>query len=165
MLTVHAVAFARHYPAEIDAMNRLGHVSLMLLVLGTAQTMAASSDDEQTLMQIENRLSEAFRAGDADTVARIEDEGYTLTNSRALVSHRADDIAEVKKRDPRYDEFRTHDMKVRLYGDTAIVIGIVSLKGTSGGKPFDADMRFTDTFVRRDGEWRIVAAQVTKIEK
>ena len=147
-------------------MHTLGHACLASLAFATAQAIAAPpANDEQALMQLEDRLSEAFRTGDVDTVARIEDERYTLTNSRALVSHRADDIAELKARDPRYDEFRTHDMKVRLYGDTAIVIGIVSLKGTSGGKPFDADMRFTDTFVRRDGEWRIVAAQVTKIEK
>jgi ketosteroid isomerase-like protein len=147
-------------------MHTLGYACLASLAFATAQAIAAPpANDEQALMQLEDRLSEAFRTDDVDTVARIEDERYTLTNSRALVSHRADDIAELKARDPRYDEFRTHDMKVRLYGDTAIVIGIVSLKGTSGGKPFDADMRFTDTFVRRDGEWRIVAAQVTKIEK
>jgi ketosteroid isomerase-like protein len=142
-----------------------GHACLILLALASAQVIASPASDEQTLMQLEDRLSEAFRTGDVETVAKIEDEGYTLTNSRALVSRRADDIAEVTKGDPRYDEFRTHDMKVTLYGDTAIVIGVVSLKGTSAGEAFDADMRFTDTFVRRNGEWRIVAAQVTRIEK
>jgi hypothetical protein len=41
----------------------------------------------------------------------------------------------------------------------------VSLEGTSGGKAFDADMRFTDTFVRTNGTWKMVAAQVTPIPK
>lgn len=141
------------------------HAFSLLFVLALAPTMAMASDDEKALIDLENRLSEANRTGDVDFVMRTEDENYTLTNSRALVSHRADDIEELRKRDPRYDVFHTHDMQARVYGDTGVVIGIVSLKGTSGGKPFEADMRFTDTFVKRDGGWKIVAAQVTKIEK
>lgn len=137
----------------------------LLAALAVTPAVVLASGDEQALIDLENRLSEANRTGDVDFVMRTEDENYTLTNSRALVSHRADDIEELRKRDPRYDLFRTHDMQARVYGNTGIVIGIVSLKGTSGGKPFEADMRFTDTFVKRDGEWKIVAAQVTKIEK
>jgi ketosteroid isomerase-like protein len=156
---------ARNPATEIDAMKFQCHACSLLLALAIAPTLAMASDDEKALIDLENRLSEANRTGDVDFVMRIEDENYTLTNSRALVSHRADDIEELRKRDPRYDVFNTHDMQARVYGDTGIVIGIVSLKGTSGGKPFEADMRFTDTFVKRDGEWKIVAAQVTKIEK
>jgi ketosteroid isomerase-like protein len=125
----------------------------------------AATSDEQALIDLENRLSAAMRSGDVDFVAKTEDETYTLTNSHAVVSHRADELEEVRRRDPAYDVFDTHDMQARVYGDAAVVIGIVSLKGKSGGKPFDADMRFTDTFVRRDGEWKLVAAHVTRIEK
>ena len=144
-------------------MKVLFHVCPILLAL--APVVAVAAGEEQALIDLENRLSEANRTGDVDFVARIEDEKYTLTNSRALVSHRADDLEELRKRDPSYEVFKTHDMQARVYGDTGIVIGIVSLKGTSGGQPFEADMRFTDTFVKRDGEWKIVAAQVTKIPK
>lgn len=136
----------------------------LLLSLAIAPTLAtAANAEEQALIDLENRLSAANKAGDVDFVAKLEDENYTLTNSRAKVSHRADDLEELRKRDPKYDVFHTHDMQARVYGDTGVVIGIVSLKGTSESKPFEADMRFTDTFVRQNGEWKIVAAQVTKI--
>jgi ketosteroid isomerase-like protein len=137
---------------------------LAVSLLAAVPALAASAD-EQALMDLENRISAAYRTADADFVAKALDETYTLTNSHAAVSHRADDLAEVRKRDPRYDVFDTHDMAARVYGDTGVVIGVVSLKGTSGGTAFDADMRFTDTFVRRNGEWKMVAAQVTRIEK
>jgi len=131
-------------------MKVLFHFCPILLAL--VPVVAVAAGEEQALIDLENRLSEANRTGDVDFVARIEDEKYTLTNSRALVSHRADDLEELRKRDPSYEVFKTHDMQARVYGDTGIVIGIVSLKGTSGGQPFEADMRFTDTFVKRDGE-------------
>jgi ketosteroid isomerase-like protein len=127
--------------------------------------VAAPSSDEQALMDIENRNSDAYLHGDIKAVEALLDERYTLTNSRAIVSHRDDDLRELRAGDPKYTEFRTHDMQARTYGDTGIVIGVVSLKGTSGGKPFDADLRFTDTFVRTNGTWKLVAAQVTPIPK
>jgi len=127
--------------------------------------VAAPSSDEQALVDIENRNSDAYLRGDVKAVEALLDERYTLTNSRAIVSHREDDLRELRAGDPKYSEFRTHDMQARTYGDTGIVIGVVSLKGTSGGKPFDADMRFTDTFVRVNGAWKMVAAQVTPIPK
>jgi hypothetical protein len=39
------------------------------------------------------------------------------------------------------------------------------VKGTSGCKAFVAVMRYTDTFVRTNGAWKMAAAQVTRIEK
>ncbi len=133
------------------------------LVATTA--VAAPSSDEQALMDLENTISAAYLHGDAKTVEASLDERYTLTNSRALVSHRDDDLRELRAGDPKYTEFRTHEMQARTYGDAGIVIGVVSLKGTSGGKAFDVDMRFTDTFVRTNGAWKMVAAQVTPIPK
>ncbi|MGH8172475.1 MAG: nuclear transport factor 2 family protein, partial [Rhodanobacteraceae bacterium] len=118
---------------------------------------------EEALKRVEQALCDAFRTNDADAVARNIDETYTLTNSRAVVSTRAEDIAEVKKAETQYSEFRNHDQKMRLYGDTAVIIGITSIKGVSGGEPFELDVRFTDTYVRRADGWKLAAGHVTRI--
>jgi hypothetical protein len=144
-------------------MHRLALAAAFSLAV-SAPALAASAD-EQALMDLENKISAAYLHGDTKTVEASLDERYTLTNSHALVSHRDDDLRELRAGDPKYTEFRTHDMQARIWGDTGVVIGVVSLKGTSGGKAFDADMRFTDTFVRTNGTWKMVAAQVTPIPK
>jgi ketosteroid isomerase-like protein len=54
-------------------------------------------------------------------------------------------------------------MTARVYGDAAVVQGITSLKGLSGGKPFALDVRFTDTLIRADGAWKIAVSHVTLI--
>lgn len=126
---------------------------------------AAVAADEAAIRNVERALCDAIRTGDADGIARLEDETYTLTNTHAEVSTRADDITDAKKGEIRYTEFRNHDTTVRLYGDAAIVLGITSLKGTSGGKPFALDVRFTDTYVRRADGWKIAASQATRIDK
>jgi ketosteroid isomerase-like protein len=80
------------------------------------------------------------------------------------VSTRADDIADAKKGEIKYTEFRNHDTTMRLYGDTAVRLGITSIKGTSNGKPFTLDVRFTDTYVKRPGGWKIASSHATRIE-
>lgn len=139
-----------------------------LAMLAASPVIAASATanvDEAAIRKVESALCEAIRTGDAETIARLEDETYTLTNTHAEVSTRADDIADAKKGEIRYTEFRNHDTTVRLYGDAAIVLGITSLKGTSGGKPFALDVRFTDTYVRRAEGWKIAASQAMRIDK
>ena len=142
--------------------------SIALIAILFAQQAAASppaANDEEEIRRVEHALCEAFRTGDADTIARLEDETYTLTNTHAEVSTRADDIADAKKGEIRYSEFRNHDTTVRLYGDAAIVLGITSIKGTSAGKAFELDVRFTDTYVRRVGGWKLAASQATRIDQ
>jgi len=140
-------------------------LSLAIVFAQQAAASPSAADDEQEIRRVEHALCEAFRTGDADTIARIEDETYTLTNTHAEVSTRADDIADAKKGEIRYSEFRNHDQTVRLYGDAAIVLGITSLKGTSVGKAFELDVRFTDAYVRRADGWKIAASQATRIDK
>jgi ketosteroid isomerase-like protein len=142
-------------------------VAIAFLVFATfASASPATSrvDDEHEIRRVEGALCDAIRTGDAATIGQLEDETYTLTNSHGAVTTRADDIADAKK-GVRYAEFRNHDQTVRLYGDAAIVLGVTSVKGASEGKPFEADFRFTDTYVRRADGWKIAASHATRIEK
>jgi ketosteroid isomerase-like protein len=124
---------------------------------------AQESADEAALRRAEAELCEALRNADAKTIERIEDERYTLTDSHGGVSGRDSDVAEAKKRDPRYSEFRNHGQKIRFYGDTAIVNGITSLKGESSGKSFAGDFQFTDTWIKHGGEWKIVSSHASRL--
>jgi ketosteroid isomerase-like protein len=143
-------------------MRVAGYVMVLMFVVHDAA--ASQAADEREIRKVESALCEAIRAGDAAGIARYEDETYTLTNSKGVVTRRADDIADAKK-GVRYDEFRNHDQSLRLYGDAAIVLGVTSVKGASDGKPFAADFRFTDTYVRRADGWKIAASHATRIEK
>ena len=91
------------------------------------------SDEQNTVLQTERDLAIAYLNSDADGIARGVTEDYTLTNSTGKITTRADDIDEAKKKDPKYEVFENHDMKVRVHGDTAIVTGQTHTKGTSDG--------------------------------
>lgn len=56
------------------------------------------------------------------------------------------------------------NMKVRVYGDAAVVAGLVRRSGTIKGIAYkDRQVLFTDTYVRRDGRWQCVSSQGTLV--
>ena len=56
-------------------------------------------------------------------------------------------------------------MKVHSYGTTAVVTGILVMKGRGKDGPFNKRYRFTDTWKFIDGRWQIIAAQDYLIPK
>jgi len=64
----------------------------------------------------------------------------------------------------KYDPITLIDRTITPLGrDAAVVSAETSLCGTSDGARFCRRMRFSDTFVRVNGEWRVAHVQVTRI--
>lgn len=138
-------------------------VLAVLVVAFTPFGHAEGDNPEDAVLQTERELTEAYQRSDAAGIERLVMEDYTLTNSRGKITRRSDDLEEARKADPKYEIFENENMKVRVHGDCAVVLGITRAKGTSGGEPFDARFEFTDTFVRDGAQWRLWAGHVTKV--
>jgi ketosteroid isomerase-like protein len=138
----------------------------VFLAMIIASGAAHASDDaaaKQEILRVEGELLHAWETGDAATVRRDLDPSFTLVDSKGNITDYAANVAEVEKRDPAYTVFRNRDQAVRVYGDSAIVIGITRVEGASGGTQFKAEFRFTDTWVKRDGHWKLVASHATRL--
>jgi hypothetical protein len=135
---------------------------LLMFVLA-APALASSRHDEEAVIEAMHAGCEAFRTGNVWAAAEFLGYGFTLTDSSGNVTNREQTLIEIRNREPFYEVFRNHHMKVRIYGNTAVVNGITTLKGTSGGQPFAADLQFTDTLVRIGGKWRMVATHVSPV--
>jgi len=138
------------------------HLLFAALFLSAA---AFAHDTDADLRAADTAACHAIEVGDADGIRALVDPGFTLISTSGDVQTRAQLLDEATKRDPRYDSFRNHDETVRRYGDAAVINGITSVSGTSGGQAFAADFRFTDTWVRRDGHWLLAASHATRLPK
>jgi ketosteroid isomerase-like protein len=52
---------------------------------------------------------------------------------------------------------------VRVYGNTAVVTGGLTEKGTRDGTAYTDTYRWTDVFVKRGGHWQAVVSQWAKV--
>ena len=56
---------------------------------------------------------------------------------------------------------RTEDVRIRVYGDAAVVTGVQHVNATVNGKDIEAHLRYLHVFAKPNGQWVVVARQAT----
>ena len=136
----------------------------MLVGLANDQSgMRDRSQDEQALMKIQHEWAEARVKGDSSYTRRIEADDCTIVwPDGRIVNKRAD--LETMTGDIVFSEFKIQNLRVRLYGDTGIVIGEGIIKANEGKQVLlGGKFVWTDTFVKESGQWKVVASQITPV--
>jgi len=120
---------------------------------------------EQTLMQLERDWSQASLKKDIDTLNKIMADDWVNIDFLGKVVTKAQTIASLKSGLPATQAAGLGEMKVRVFGDSAIVTGSDTGKSGSKGKEIIEKYLWTDVFVRRNGRWQAVASQSTKVAR
>ena len=62
-----------------------------------------------------------------------------------------------------YELIEPTDVRIRLYGDVAVVTGSANLRVSAGGDVHRLAIRFIEVYVVRDDRWQLVSWQSTRI--
>jgi ketosteroid isomerase-like protein len=86
------------------------------------------------------------------------------TRAQWLAESKGSDPATAKSSAARYEALDVDDLAVRVYGDTAVVTGRTTPRGTTAkGEPMTGRYRFMRVWVKEKGRWHAVAFQGTRI--
>ena len=119
---------------------------------------------EQQLTKMEHDWAQATLKRDTQALERMEADEYVYY-VEGFKGGKNDDLADAKNGDFAADSIDESDITVRVIGDTAIVTGRTTLKnGKYKGKDISGDYMFTDTWVRRNGQWQVVASHTSKVQ-
>lgn len=121
----------------------------------------AATDDEATILDLERQLSVASAKGDIATLDRIMADGYISIEAVGKVETKAEGMGEIKSGNWVTEAEEPTQMKVRLYGNVAIVTGHLSVRDKRNGKPGHHEIVFTDVWVKKRGRWQVVNYQGT----
>jgi ketosteroid isomerase-like protein len=97
---------------------------------------------------------------DRALLEQILADDYVYTHSNGAVANKAQEITDTMSSE--WTSSKTDDMKVRVYGDVAIVTGRQTHQGTAKGY-VSGPRRFTDIFVKRNGRWQCAGGQSTLV--
>jgi ketosteroid isomerase-like protein len=125
---------------------------------------AAGQDTEAVLMKMERDAAAALTKRDIAGFGSIMAEDAVFTGPDGAVQTKAQLLADVKAGDLVIESTTITDLKVRVFGDSAVATYTTTDKGKSKGRDISGRYRWTDTFVRRGGKWQIVAGQGTPIQ-
>lgn len=124
------------------------------------------SQAEQEVRKLEREWLDAYEKYDADAMNRIVADDFKLTRSNGSVQTKADILAELRtaresSRPPA--TFSTEEVQSRVDGDTVILTGRVIIRSERNGQTATMQARYTDTYIKRDGHWQVVASQMSRL--
>ena len=125
--------------------------------------MKHNSEDEQALIKIQHEWAEARLKRDSSFPQRIEADDFTVVWFNGTIISKEEDLKSYESTDTVFTDFKIDDLKVRFYGDMAIVVGQGSIKAHTKTQDLSGKYVWTDTFVKQRGAWTAVASQVTPV--
>jgi hypothetical protein len=143
--------------------------ALLALSLIFAPIQAQRPSDERAiaqLTQIERDIGKANVERDYAFFDKVEADEFVFTGSNGATFTKKEDLEGLKEPaspDSRLQAYDVSELRIKLYGDAAVVTGKVVTKGLSKGKEYTSESRFTDVFVWRDGRWQIVAGHSSRL--
>jgi len=122
-------------------------------------------DDEvgAELIGLEKEWARAIVGNDAEAIGQYMADDWTIIGSDGSVNDKATFLGLVKSGALSHDAMESDDMKVRVYGDTAVVTSRTVSGGKYQGQPFREVERTSDVFVRQQGQWRCVLTHLSRI--
>jgi len=138
---------------------------ICLISIGSAAWTQAQStgESEKAVAALEQQWLESQKTNNPNLVAPLLADKFVETSSDGKVMNKAEALAQAKA--TKYVSAEYQDVKVTVFGDTAIATGGFKGKGTdASGKPMDVHERWTDTWVKMpSGKWQCVATHGSTI--
>ncbi len=111
-----------------------------------------------SLAQADDAWNRLRQQGEAAALAPLLAEDRLLTHSDGRMQHKADDLQALATRPRRTPRIDNEDVRIRRYGDTAVVTGTSVQAAVSDGPPWEGRLRVTRVWVLHDGRGQRVAS-------
>ncbi|MFN0086181.1 MAG: nuclear transport factor 2 family protein [Blastocatellia bacterium] len=135
---------------------------LLCASLSTVAQAPAGGPVEQAVLKLEQQWVDALVKADAGALESLYHEELVYTHSSGSVDTKASYIESIRSGKSKYESIERDDIRVRLYGDTAIVTCHSVIKVNKN----TINARYIHVYVKQKGPkggWRMVAHQTTRL--
>jgi ketosteroid isomerase-like protein len=128
---------------------------------GSDQKMSAKEE----LLKLEKEFTKAIVTNNPEAIGRFVADDWIIINADGGTIDKERFLAVIKSGALTHEMMESDDIRVRIYGESAVVTALARSKGKFMGQDFSTRERATDVFVRHDGQWRCVLSQLTRFTK
>lgn len=122
-----------------------------------------STEVEEELAAVASAWDRAMVENDAEAIGQYMTDDWTIIGSDGNVVDRATFLGLVETGKLTHDVMESHDLRIRVYGDAAVVTGRAVSGGKYEGHVFREVERWSCVFVRQGGKWKCVLTHLSKI--
>ena len=120
---------------------------------------------EEELLKLEKEFERAVADNDVDAIDGLLADDWIIVDPDGGITDKARFLGVIKSGALSHESMESADLRVRLYGNTAVVTGLTTTKGKFSGQDFTSCERATDIFVKQDDRWKCVFTQLTRFTK
>jgi ketosteroid isomerase-like protein len=124
-----------------------------------------TGEAEEELLKLEKAFAEAIVKNDLEGIGRLVADDWIIIDPNGEIVDRTRFFEVIKSGALTHDMMESEDLRIRVYGDSAVVTGVTRTKGKFMGQEFSTQERATDVFVKRDGRWQCVLTHLTRFPK
>ena len=143
------------------------NLTCILLLMGLGTLLAPGADgkpgEAEAVRQAERAWAQAALKGDAAALDKILADDMTHTHGGGRTESKAQFLEAIRSGAQKYEAIDYDEIKVRVYGSTAIVTSEPNIRTVNSGVPSGSHSRFLHVYVKQGGAWRLVAHQSTRI--
>jgi ketosteroid isomerase-like protein len=125
------------------------------------QRIDAMNDDAAEVERFEERWVEAEIAGNVTVLDALANKDFALVGPLGFVLDKAQWLDRYSSGDLVTSALDWRDIRVRAFGDCAIVIGIHDQQAAYRGRANNGQFRATHVLVREDGAWRLAGMHLS----
>ena len=137
-------------------------VAMMAAVASPAGAQRVKSDQD-TLIELEQKWDAAFRNRDVKFIETLLADDFIVTYDDGSRGDKAKELSLAANFNQQIDSSTLDEFVIKVNGNTAVVWFTLHLLGPVNGKPVAITYRYVDVWVNRDGEWKCVASQSTRV--
>ena len=131
------------------------------LVAAGPQSTAADEQAKKEIVALEAELGHAMIHRDVAALQRIVGDDW-ICQSATGISGKQSFISDVAHRKLVVRRFVLHDIHVKIFGDTAYLMGADDEESSYAGVRNSGTYNWLDVWTKRNGHWVSVATQITK---
>lgn len=128
---------------------------------GAAQAQSVPKETaasaEQAVLQQDRERIHAQITADAVALRRIYADDFLGIGPTGVVRNKSEVIADFTSHALTYQSIVTAEVRVRVYGNTAVETGRSTMVGQDKGKTVPGENRVTRVWVMKGGTWQLVA--------
>jgi ketosteroid isomerase-like protein len=136
---------------------------LAFTVAAWALALGQGGNVEQSIKAMSEQLNQAALKGDVATYDELLADDYISIGILGGTTTKADILENYKSGKVKFEAVDVLDMKVRVYGDSALVNYTANVKGHFGATDISGHWRVVRVWVKRKGQWQSVSFQATRI--
>jgi ketosteroid isomerase-like protein len=124
---------------------------------------ADDADAEKQVAMLSEQYREAVVKGDTKAMDSILADDWVGINPAGQLESKVEQAKSLEDGSVAFEAFDSREVKVRVYGDAAVVMGGYHVRLTYHGQKVEHLVRTTEVFAKQEGNWRCVVTQVTRI--